>query len=133
MTKRFGKNDGIFLCILFFLLLAGLAWFYFFRAALKTEQEAFAEVTVDGELYGIYPLSEEQTVEILINGAAANVLVIRGGSADMTAAVCPDKLCVHQRAVSSPGEMIVCLPHKVVVAVIGSDKAGLDAVAARPI
>ena len=35
----------------------------------------------------------------------------------MISADCPDKLCVHQHAISANGETIVCLPNKVVAEV----------------
>lgn len=124
MTGRFGKSDRLFLGILGLALLLGLAVF----SLVNTKQGAYAKVTVDGELYGTYPLSKEQTVEIVIGGTVTNVLVIRDGKADMTEADCPDQLCVHQKAVSREKETIVCLPNKVVVEIFGPEVSGLDAV-----
>lgn len=91
-----------------------------------------AEVTVDGQVYGVYSLDQEQTVEIRIDGEVGNVLWIRDGKADMTEATCPDRLCVHQAAVSKEHETIVCLPHRVVVEVKGGDEADIEGVAVRP-
>ena len=56
-------------------------------------------------------------IPIKRNGVVTNTLEIRDGCADMTDADCPDKICVNQKAVSRPGETIVCLPNKVVVEV----------------
>ena len=53
----------------------------------------------------------------------------KDGTADITEADCPDKLCVHQRAISKTKETIVCLPNKVVVEVTGSEESELDSVA----
>jgi len=52
--------------------------------------------------------------------------VIRDGKADMKEADCPDKLCVHQKAISAENESIVCLPNRVVVTVTNSKKEGMD-------
>ena len=46
--------------------------------------------------------------------------------ADMKEADCPDKLCVHQKAISAENESIVCLPNRVVVTVTNSKKEGMD-------
>ena len=86
-------------------------------------------VTVDGSVYGIYALVEEQEIPIVQDGVTTNVLTIRDGKADMTEADCPDKLCVHQKAISKNHEMIVCLPNKVVVEVTGSEENGFDSIA----
>ena len=37
----------------------------------------------------------------------------------MTDANCPDKYCVHQNPIHSAGEVIVCLPNKLVVEITG--------------
>ncbi|MBU9728167.1 NusG domain II-containing protein [Diplocloster modestus] len=88
-------------------------------------------VTVEGKLYGTYPLSEDTVIDI----QGTNRLEIRDGKADMVWADCPDKLCVHQKAIQRNGETIVCLPNQVVAEVKGAgnsegeDAKGLDAVA----
>lgn len=114
------RNDFVLIGVV---LLAALlfAGYHFLSADPKAGR---VRVTVDGEDYGIYELSEEQTIDI--NGT--NTLVIAGGEADMTDADCPDKLCVHQRAVSRDGESIICLPNKVVVSVESRESSDLDAV-----
>lgn len=83
-------------------------------------------VKVEGEIQGVYSLSEDREIEI--NGGT-NTLKIRNGIADMTKADCPDKLCVNQKAVSKNGESIICLPNKVVVTVDSSENSEFDAVA----
>lgn len=126
MQKRLGKNDIIFLGIIFAAGLIILAFFY-----LRSPSEgAVAEVTVDGEIYGSYPLSVDGVIEITDkDGVVTNLLEISGGKAKMTEADCPDKLCMHQKAVSLDGENIVCLPNRVVVTVKSNEESGLDAIA----
>ncbi|MFR4337598.1 MAG: NusG domain II-containing protein [Lachnospira pectinoschiza] len=48
----------------------------------------------------------------------------------MTDADCPDKLCVKTGMISKTGETIVCLPHRVVVEIIGAaaDDSGVDSI-----
>lgn len=122
--RKLKKRDKVILILLLLLAAGMLLWFWFGHS----EGGAMVEVTVGGEFYGSYPLNEEQ--EILIEGG--NRLVIAEGKADMVWADCPDKLCVHQAAVSHVGESIVCLPNQVVAAVVGPEKSkgpGLDTVA----
>ena len=52
--------------------------------------------------------------------------MIKDGKADMIHADCPDKICVHQKAVSAENETIVCLPNKIVVTVTNSNEEGMD-------
>ena len=39
----------------------------------------------------------------------------------MIDADCSDKLCLEQGYISKPGESIVCLPHRVMIQVIGEN------------
>ena len=79
----------------------------------------------DGEVFGTYGLTEDQTVEI----DDTNRLVIKDGEARMEWADCPDQICVDHRAVSRNGESIICLPNQVVVTVASSEESDVDAVA----
>ena len=87
------------------------------------------QITVNGEIYGTYPLDVDKETPIQKDGKTTNLLVIRAGKADVTEADCPDKLCVHQKAISKTNETIVCLPNKVVVQVIGAGESELDSIA----
>ena len=101
---------GILLAVL---VLAGLAFF------LLREEGDRVKVTVDGEEYGTYPLSEDTVVEIRTgkDGEELNRLIIRDGKAFVERATCPDGICSNHRPISRDGESIVCLPHKVVITV----------------
>ena len=73
-------------------------------------------VTVDGKLYGEYPLARDTAVEIL-SESGHNLLVIRDGAALVEDASCPDGICAAHRPISRNGESIICLPNKVVISV----------------
>lgn len=86
-------------------------------------------VTVGGETYGTYSLMKEQEIPIVTDGVRTNLLRIADGKAMMEDADCPDKLCVHHRAISKANETIVCLPNKVVVTVTGGEESEFDSIA----
>ena len=104
------------------LIAAAILAFQFFS---QSDGEHRVEVTVDGESFGTYDLSEDQTVEI----NDTNRLIIEGGEARMEWADCPDQVCVNHRAVERDGESIICLPNKVVVSVESSEANELDGIA----
>lgn len=99
--------------------------FYLVNTFLVHKGGSTVTVKVKGKEFGTYSLSKDQ--EIDINGT--NRLVIKDGKADMTWADCPDKLCVHQKAIDRDKETIVCLPNKVVAEVHSDEESDLDAVA----
>ena len=93
-----------------------------------SEDGSAIAVTVDGQLYGTYTLSESREIPIELDGGISNVIVIEDGAAYMKDADCPDKLCMRQGAISRDGQTIVCLPHKLVVEVIGGEKEAYDSI-----
>ncbi|MDD6444948.1 MAG: NusG domain II-containing protein [Lachnospiraceae bacterium] len=123
MRRQFGKKDVVFIGSL--LLLCAIV-LLLFRVAFRSEGTKIV-ITRDGELYGTYSLSESRTISIRDkSGHVTNTLVIKDGKADMIHADCPDKICVHQKAVSAENETIVCLPNKIVVTVTNSNEEGMD-------
>ena len=80
----------------------------------KGSQESQVVVTVDGEVYGRYSLSEDQMIEVEKEDFY-NRIRIEDGVAYMEEANCPDGYCEEQGKISNRTQTIVCLPHKLVV------------------
>lgn len=130
MRKRFGRNDIILISVIVIISVALLlVWKLVYLNGQDTNGDACVKVTVDGKVYGTYSLSKDDTIEIKnVDGDVTNTLVIKDGVADVTAADCPDHLCVKQKAISNEGESIICLPNKVVVTVKSDTKSDIDSI-----
>ena len=111
--------------ILIILVIVIAAVFYLAHEWQSNADNGQITVTVNGEIQGIYPLDQDQTIQI---NQGTNILEIKDGEANMTEADCPDKLCVHQRAISKYHESIICLPNKVVVEVTEGGEREFDAI-----
>lgn len=48
-----------------------------------------------------------------------NLFSVRDDTVTMEAADCADQICVHHRPITSAGENIICLPHRLVVELAG--------------
>ena len=120
------RNDLIFIAAVLALVAIGAAALFFLRGEGSTVQ-----VEVNGTVIGTYPLSVDREVEIITgeNGEERNLLVIKDGKATVTAATCPDGICASHKPISREGESIVCLPHKVVITVIGGSGEEPDIIA----
>jgi len=105
------------------LLLAGLLWL----VTRPGGEGGWAVVTRGGEEIGRYPLSEEITVTL--GEEDWNVLRVSGGAVWVEQANCGDRTCVRTGEISRKGESIVCLPHRLVITVVGAESGGFDAVA----
>ena len=85
------------------------------------------QIRVAGQIVRAFPLSENRTYEITGVNGGTNLLVIRDGAAWIEEADCPDALCVGMGRVRRVGQSVVCLPHKVVVEIVGeTDDTGVD-------
>ena len=82
-------------------------------------------VQIDGKTVMELPLNKD-TELVLGEGEHTNTLVVRGGTARVAEASCPDRLCVGQGSIQYAGESIVCLPHRLVITVQGGAGNGLD-------
>lgn len=115
MFKEIKKGD-VLLLTAFLAAALLIALSPIFRSALSShrnhkEENAVLEIRIAGDLYGTYSLSEDQTLEIH-SSYGNNTLTISGGTAVMTASDCRNQICVQSGGISEPGQMIVCLPHR---------------------
>ena len=50
-----------------------------------------------------------------------NLISVADGTVTMEEADCKDQICVHHKPISSAGESIICLPHRLVVEITGDN------------
>jgi hypothetical protein len=86
---------------------------------------AYVKIEIDGKTAETLPLDEDAE-RVFSTDLGTNTLVIKDGEAYISAADCPDKICVRHSKIHRNGESIICLPHKTVVTVIGAQD-GIDA------
>ncbi|MGN1141204.1 MAG: NusG domain II-containing protein [Oliverpabstia sp.] len=79
-------------------------------------------ITVNGETYGMYDITEDQ--EIRINDT--NICQIEDGKVRMIWADCPDQICVHTAEISKDGGSIICLPNRIVLEIVSDIPEDLD-------
>lgn len=89
----------------------------------------YAVVEVDGEIYGKYKLGERKSDNILEirTKYGYNKVVIQNDGAYVSEADCRDRLDVAAGKITRAGELIVCLPHRLVITIEG--ESGVDGVA----
>ena len=121
--KFFRKNDIFFVAATLFVAVT----VYLTMHMVYGTEGTSVQIVVDGEVYAEYPLEQDREIQIDYDKSEGfNVLIIENGEAVVKEADCPDKLCVKQKAVSKNGESIVCLPHKLVITIVGGEEAEYD-------
>ena len=91
---------------------------------LRTEGDCVV-VTVNGELYGSYPLAKDAVIDIVTgeDGEQINRLVIEAGKAYVAYSNCDaihGEACTKKKPVMYDGESIICRPHLVVIEIDAS-------------
>jgi hypothetical protein len=103
------RNDIILLVCILLIAIIGLV-------VLNATKEpgATVRVLVDGVETERYSINDNLQKEI-VTEYGKNILVIKDGKVSISDADCPDLVCAKHREISSGGEIIVCLPHKLVI------------------
>ena len=106
------KNINDIALIIGILIIAGL----FFGLNLKSSKGSKVSVTDgEGNSYSYSLLTDSKNV--LKTHYGYNVLVIKDGKAFISEADCHNCECIKQGSISNDGEMIFCMPHKLVIKV----------------
>lgn len=98
--------------ILITVVLAAAAILFLGTKAMHRSTAEIVEVSVDGKIVETLDLAKDQELTITGASGGTNHLIIKNGEAWVSAATCPDKICVHQGKIHLDGEIIVCLPNK---------------------
>lgn len=115
------KRDVILFAVL---ILAGAAGLLAYRIC--AEPGAVAKVYIDDELVATLDLGRDGEYEYdTVYGH--NKVIVKGGAVRMEEADCPDKVCVSMGAKDRSGEVITCLPHRLVIEIHSDRKMDVDA------
>ena len=87
-------------------------------------------IYVDGE-----PVKSEKIPEIVDqvtfeNSFGCNIIEIGAGTVEVIWSDCASQVCVRTGKISRPGEVIVCLPHHLLITIVGErNPEDIDAIA----
>jgi hypothetical protein len=88
----------------------------------KNYKTKYVEIEVKGKLYKKLPLDNSKKQQIkVVTDLGENVIEIENSKVRIIDADCKDKICIKDGAISKPGSVLVCLPHKVVVQIKGEN------------
>ena len=121
-TKYFKIGDlviYIFLIIFFSVLIFKIGSF-------KDVKGAKAEIWVDGELKYVYPLQEEEKNVFVETDLGGCNVQFKDNMVRVTTSNSPLKIAVKQGFIKSPGEVIIGVPDRLVVKVVGDSENDSD-------
>ena len=83
-------------------------------------------IEADGKLFATAALSKNRTIAVP-GPLGTTVVEIHDGHVHVAESPCSNKLCVKTGRIHLTGQLIACLPNKVVVRIVGNDDAPYDA------
>ena len=117
------KKKNILWGLLFALIVVGGVLLYL---NLGHGEGTVAVVTVDGEELERIDLSKvREAYDLEVTTPYGNNTVhVEPGAISVTAADCPDHVCMYQGKLTGSGIPIICMPHRLVIAIEGGDIDG---------
>ena len=114
-SGTFWKKQDLFLIPA---VLAPACLLFFIYRFMFSTPAAYAEVSVDGQTVMELDLNKDTVLTIDGWNGGTNTITVQDGAVSVTEASCPDHVCVQTGPVSRAGELIVCLPNRMIVTVI---------------
>ncbi len=125
--RYFTKYDQV---IAFIIIAASVLSYMAFSFFAFSEAPEKVEIYLDGKLYGEYRLEEITTERIvkISSKYGKNVLKITSDGAQVTEASCPDKKDVKDGKITKAGQVIICVPNRVLVKLVAGKTDNIDKV-----
>lgn len=107
--KNIRPADLILFVVIIMLALGVLAW-----GKNRSISGYAVSIQVEGSEITELPIDED-TVYTVSNQYGTNKIMVSSGQVSVDYADCPDRICVEHSSISKKGDVIICLPHKLVV------------------
>ncbi|MBE7018698.1 MAG: NusG domain II-containing protein [Ruminococcaceae bacterium] len=122
LISTFKKGDFFIFSMIIAVAIAAAIGFY--RSPLSANT---VTIYVDSREYATYSISEGYEKEIMVKtDYGYNQIYLNSGMVAITDSDCPNHDCVQMGTISQAGDMLICLPHKLMIMLEGGDK--VDAV-----
>ena len=91
---------------------------------LPGDDAVYAEISSGGKIVRTVNLRIDQQFTVVGETGGSNTVTVRDGRIAVTAADCPDRVCVSQGRISQSGMPIACVPHRLVIQIEGGEIDG---------
>lgn len=91
----------------------------------KEKGQKIAYVYSDKKIIGEYAITDNYKTEfkVELDDGNYNTIHIEDSKIWIREATCPDKVCLHQGKISHDGELIVCIPNKLLIQIKDKNEA----------
>lgn len=121
--KKQSRANLIAIALIVIVVAAGLAGWRALGASAQESAQGLIAVVHDGDGGKLALSLDEDATQVVTSSLGSNTVVVAGGSVHVEEADCANHDCVSQGAIDTPGEQIVCLPHKLWIEVVAESSA----------
>lgn len=123
------KKLDYLLIIIYISLSLGFG-FYFSKRNIPGDFEIkTVEIFSENNLYATYDLPVKEPVKLRIDSEYGyNIIIIEEDKVSILESDCRDQICVKEGSIDKNGEMLVCLPNKLLVQIVGNKEDSVDGV-----
>jgi len=111
-----GDIKVIFIILIVVVLSYGYAFFMGF-----SNEDKLVRITKNQEVIHEFKINESYENQFTIHDEDhINIIEIKNGEVSVIESNCLNQICVRHQPIGIPGQTIICIPHKLVVEIIGS-------------
>ena len=111
LNRRQKRNTIILIAV----LLIFFAFGFVAQGILAHNARGNVVISVDGSAVATLPLSTDTSYVWTTEDGDMNKIIIENGTVYVSEANCQDLICVHTGKIVRSGEVIACLPHRLIV------------------
>lgn len=122
-------KKGDFIIIAFVIVLALGFSFYSKLFKNKDYDKTIVKVSIEESVYNTYELDLNTEESLNIKSSLGyNQMEINNGEVWISESDCHNQICVLDGKINEPGDILVCLPHKLVIEIEGVKNLELDGI-----
>ena len=114
-SKLIKPGDWLIIIMFFFLILASAKLLWDFP------QGQYLEIYKNNEILATYSLNQKLKKEIY-NTKGVTEVIIDNGKVRFSSSPCPKKYCIHQGWINKANQIIICIPNKISISIVGGIK-----------
>lgn len=120
MKRKINRYD---ISLIVLIIIVNCLFIYYNSRNIVYSDNNRAMIYSDNELVGEYILNKDVKDEITIKkDAGYNIIKIENNKIWIKDSNCPDKYCQLQGEISGDGQVLVCLPNKLLIKIVGNKK-----------
>ncbi len=120
MKKKINKFD---ISLIFVIIIVNCFLIYYNSKNISYSENNEALIYSDNKLIGRYILKKDYENEFTVRTEKGyNTIVIKNNNIWIKDTDCPDKYCQQQGKISGSGQVIVCLPNRLLIKIVGNLK-----------